>query len=67
MASSPVVDEFTRNRHPKKELTADMLIDLQSGNDERGIRALPFVRQDNRSRLVYIPMNIIEIGVSQSQ
>jgi len=54
-----MLDEFTRAYYnPEQELTADMLIDLQSGNDERGICALPFVRQDNQ-QTVYIPMNIV--------
>lgn len=34
------------------------LIDLQSGNHQRGICALPFIRQSDKT-LVYIPMNII--------
>ncbi|MEL4014293.1 30S ribosomal protein S12 methylthiotransferase accessory factor YcaO [Dryocola clanedunensis] len=43
---------------PENELTAGMLIDLQSGNEERGICALPFTRQSDQ-QTVYIPMNII--------
>ncbi len=35
-----------------------MLIDLQSGNDDRGICALPFTRQSDE-QTVYIPMNIV--------
>ena len=54
-----MLDEFTLAYYnPEQELTADMLIDLQSGNDDRGICALPFVRQDNQ-QTVYIPMNIV--------
>jgi len=54
-----LLDEFTRDFYdPEGELSADMLIDLQSGNEERGICALPFVRQDNQET-VYIPVNII--------
>ncbi|NMP27109.1 30S ribosomal protein S12 methylthiotransferase accessory protein YcaO [Rahnella sp. SAP-1] len=41
-----------------QELTASDLIDLQSGNLERGICALPFTRQSDL-QTVYIPMNII--------
>ncbi|GAB2943146.1 30S ribosomal protein S12 methylthiotransferase accessory factor YcaO [Hafnia psychrotolerans] len=41
-----------------KELTGSDLIDLQSGNLDRGICALPFTRQSDR-HIVYIPMNII--------
>ena len=43
---------------PDRELTASMLIDLQSGNEDRGICALPFTRQSDE-QTVYIPMNII--------
>ncbi|MGD8203685.1 30S ribosomal protein S12 methylthiotransferase accessory factor YcaO [Pantoea sp. FN0305] len=43
---------------PENELSASDLIDLQSGNAERGICALPFTRQSDE-RTVYIPMNII--------
>src|SRR5471030_540786 len=41
-----------------KELVASDLIDLQSGNPDRGICALPFTRQSDL-QTVYIPMNII--------
>lgn len=43
---------------PEQELTAGDLIDLQSGNGDRGICALPFSRQSDQ-QTVYIPMNII--------
>lgn len=43
---------------PENELSASDLIDLQSGNIERGICALPFIRQSDE-QTVYIPMNII--------
>ena len=39
-------------------LHASQLLDLQSGNEERGICALPFVRQSDQTS-VYIPANII--------
>lgn len=42
----------------ENELSASDLIDLQSGNAERGICALPFTRQSD-DQTVYIPMNII--------
>lgn len=35
-----------------------MLVDLQSGNEDRGICALPFTRQSDE-QTVYIPMNIV--------
>lgn len=41
-----------------ESLGASELIDLQSGNDERGICGLPFTRQSDQ-QTVYIPMNII--------
>ncbi|GAB7271335.1 MULTISPECIES: 30S ribosomal protein S12 methylthiotransferase accessory factor YcaO [Dickeya] len=43
---------------PEQQLVASDLIDLQSGNHERGICALPFTRQSDQ-QTVYIPMNII--------
>ncbi len=43
---------------PENELTGSMLIDLQSGNEDRGICALPFTRQSDE-QTVYIPMNIV--------
>ncbi|MFC3395869.1 30S ribosomal protein S12 methylthiotransferase accessory factor YcaO [Brenneria rubrifaciens] len=43
---------------PEQELSASDLIDLQSGNQKRGICALPFTRQSDQ-QTVYIPMNII--------
>ncbi|WP_198650246.1 30S ribosomal protein S12 methylthiotransferase accessory factor YcaO [Oceanimonas marisflavi] len=54
-----LLDDYTRGFYdPEQALTAGMLIDLQSGNEERGICALPFERQgDNET--VYIPMNIV--------
>lgn len=43
---------------PDNALTAPELVDLQSGNAERGICGLPFTRQSDQ-QTVYIPMNII--------
>jgi ribosomal protein S12 methylthiotransferase accessory factor len=43
---------------PENALSASDLIDLQSGNAERGICALPFIRQSDE-QTIYIPMNII--------
>lgn len=43
---------------PEESLSASDLIDLQSGNDDRGICSLPFTRQSDQ-QTVYIPMNII--------
>ncbi|MCC4801034.1 ribosomal protein S12 methylthiotransferase accessory factor YcaO [Enterovibrio norvegicus] len=43
---------------PEDTLAASELIDLQSGNEERGICALPFERQRDQ-HTVYVPMNVI--------
>ncbi len=43
---------------PENKLSADMLIDLQSGATTRGICALPFIRQSDQ-KCVFIPVNII--------
>lgn len=54
-----LLDSFTRKFYnPDGEVTADMLVDLQSNNEECGIVALPFERQSDHET-VYIPMNII--------
>jgi ribosomal protein S12 methylthiotransferase accessory factor len=43
---------------PDRALTGSQLVDLQTGNTQRGVCALPFVRQSD-NQTVYIPMNII--------
>lgn len=43
---------------PNAELTPELLIDLQSGNYDRGIVAMPYVRQSDE-QTVYIPQSII--------
>lgn len=43
---------------PHNELTPELLIDLQSGNYQRGIVAMPYVRQSDQ-HTVYIPQSII--------
>ncbi|WP_192456783.1 30S ribosomal protein S12 methylthiotransferase accessory factor YcaO [Musicola keenii] len=54
-----ILDErLHRFYDPDQQLTASELVDLQSGNAERGICALPFTRQSDH-QTVYIPMNII--------
>jgi ribosomal protein S12 methylthiotransferase accessory factor len=45
--------------NPDGELRASHLIDTNSGNVERGICALPFVRQSDKE-VVYFPVNVIE-------
>ena len=43
---------------PNEELTPELLVDLQSGNYDRGIVAMPYVRQSDE-QTVYIPQSII--------
>lgn len=43
---------------PEGELTPELLVDLQSGNYDRGIVAMPYVRQSDE-QTVYIPQSII--------
>ncbi|OOF41972.1 ribosomal protein S12 methylthiotransferase accessory factor YcaO [Rodentibacter rarus] len=51
-------DELLAYFDPNGELTPELLVDLQSGNDERGIVAMPYVRQSDE-QTVYIPQSII--------
>jgi ribosomal protein S12 methylthiotransferase accessory factor len=44
--------------NPEGELLPEHLIDTNSGNRERGICALPFVRQSDQ-KVVYIPVNLV--------
>lgn len=54
-----ILDErLTAFYDPEQEVSVSDLIDLQSGNSDRGICALPFTRQSDQ-QTVYIPMNII--------
>ncbi|QTL38680.1 YcaO-like family protein [Xenorhabdus budapestensis] len=54
-----ILDErLHRFYNPANELCGSQLIDLQSGNKERGICTLPFTRQSD-NETVYIPMNIV--------
>ncbi|MBF0784264.1 30S ribosomal protein S12 methylthiotransferase accessory protein YcaO [Muribacter muris] len=56
---SGLLDPFLHQYfNPNGELTPDLLIDLQSGNTERGIVALPYTRQSDQ-QTVYIPQSII--------
>lgn len=56
---STLLDKRTREFYdPSNELKSSMLIDTNSGNSERGICALPFIRQRDQET-VFIPMNII--------
>ena len=55
-----ILDEHSRQIYnPEGELRASHLIDTNSGNVERGICALPFVRQSDKE-VVYFPVNLIE-------
>ena len=54
-----ILDPFLLDFYdPNQELTPELLVDLQSGNMERGIVALPYVRQSDK-QTVYIPQAII--------
>ena len=54
-----ILDPFLLDFYdPAQELTPNLLIDLQSGNGERGIVALPYLRQSDQ-QTVYIPQAII--------
>ena len=55
-----VLDEYTLEIYdPEDELLGTHLYDTNSGNTERGICALPFVRQSD-GETVYFPSNLIE-------
>ena len=51
-------DRLFEHFDPNQELTPELLVDLQSGNYDRGIVALPYVRQSDQ-QTVYIPQSII--------
>lgn len=55
-----LLDKYCRKIYnPDGELCSSHLIDTNSGNAERGICALPFVRQSD-GEVVYFPSNLIE-------
>ncbi len=57
---SEILDAYTRDIYdPDHELRASHLVDTNSGNAERGICSLPFVRQSN-GETVYFPVNLVE-------
>ncbi|MDC9593837.1 30S ribosomal protein S12 methylthiotransferase accessory factor YcaO [Xenorhabdus sp. IM139775] len=54
-----ILDErLHRFYNPDNALCASQLVDLQSGNEDRGICALPFTRLSDHQP-IYIPMNIV--------
>ncbi|WP_341541482.1 30S ribosomal protein S12 methylthiotransferase accessory factor YcaO [Mannheimia haemolytica] len=54
-----MMDEFLWEYFdPNGEITPELLVDLQSGNYDRGIVTLPYVRQSD-NETVYIPQSII--------
>ena len=54
-----LMDEYLLNEYdPNRELSTLNLVDTNSGNTDRGVCSLPFVRQSD-GKVVYIPMNII--------
>lgn len=57
---SEILDEYTLDIYdPEQELRGSNLIDTNSGNAERGICSLPFVRRSD-GQTVYFPSNLIE-------
>ncbi|MBU3540071.1 OsmC domain/YcaO domain-containing protein [Polynucleobacter sp. UB-Tiil-W10] len=55
-----ILDEYCLNIYnPDGELYASHLVDTNSGNSERGICSLPYVRQSD-GKTVYFPSNLIE-------
>ncbi|NRQ02789.1 30S ribosomal protein S12 methylthiotransferase accessory factor YcaO [Marinobacterium sp. xm-d-530] len=55
-----LLDQNSRNHYdPDEELSADMLVDLNSGRADRGVCALPFVRQSDK-QTVWFPVNVLE-------
>jgi len=55
-----ILDEYTREIFdPEGELRGSHLIDTNSGNSERGICSIPYVRQSD-GETVYFPSNLIE-------
>ena len=55
-----ILDEYCLEIYnPEGELHASNLIDTNSGNSERGICSLPYVRQSD-GEVVYFPSNLIE-------
>ncbi|MDY0050618.1 MAG: YcaO-like family protein, partial [Halothiobacillaceae bacterium] len=54
-----LLDERLREHYdPEGELTADLLVDMNTGDRERGICALPFTREGDGAT-VWIPVNIL--------
>lgn len=51
-------EELLQYYDPNEELTPELLVDLQSGNYDRGIVAMPYIRQSDQST-VYFPQSII--------
>lgn len=55
-----ILDEYCREIYdPESELCGSNLIDTNSGNTERGICSIPYVRQSD-GETVYFPSNLIE-------
>ncbi|CCK77844.1 MAG: OsmC domain/YcaO domain-containing protein [Oleispira antarctica] len=55
-----ILDDYTREIYdPEDELRGSHLIDTNSGNSERGICSIPYIRQSD-GKTVYFPSNLIE-------
>ena len=60
MLPTEILDEYCLNIfNPDGELHASHLIDTNSGNVERGICSLPYVRQSD-GKVIYFPSNLVE-------
>jgi ribosomal protein S12 methylthiotransferase accessory factor len=57
---SEILDEYCREIYnPDGELRASHLVDTNSGNAQRGICSLPYIRQSD-GKTIYFPSNLIE-------
>ncbi len=57
---SEILDEYClKIYNPDGELRASHLVDTNSGNQQRGICSLPYVRQSD-GKTIYFPSNLIE-------
>ena len=55
-----ILDDYTREIYdPEGELRGSHLVDTNSGNTERGICSIPYIRQSD-GETVYFPSNLIE-------
>ncbi|MCU7940419.1 MAG: YcaO-like family protein [gamma proteobacterium symbiont of Bathyaustriella thionipta] len=58
MRSELLTNELWSFYDPEKQLTPELLVDTNSGNRQRGVCALPFVRHSDQ-QTIWFPVNII--------